>query len=269
MNESNQSLEEVKRFSFGEWSARPQLEDAIALQCHVRDYFCLASSIKACRLGDELLELVSREGENVDMELIPDVIEWYNQAVNFAKEFGLEQEAIARSRLGVLYDRVLKNTEVAKAHFTKCVELVEALKPRTLFLNSWYKDCTDALRRYQDEARAREEEQQQNSRVVVKEKLADVLKDLKDHNSDAISFIKHLYVNYPPKLSSWVKPGEEVMKNWDSLGRSKEYKRLLLEALRRYHPDKVGQNEHGKEWEVLCDEITKMLNLHYESAKDI
>ena len=268
MNDSNQSLEEVKRF--GEWSARPQLEEATALQCHVRCYFRLASSIKACMLGDELLQLASQEEENFDMELIPDVIEWYKQAVNFAREIGLVQEAIARSRLGMVYDKVLKNTDLAKVHFNKCFELVEALKPCTFFLYPWYNECTAALRRYQEEARARDEEEQRKSRAEVKEELADVLKDLNDHNSDAISFIKHLYLNYPPKLSSWVKPGEEDMKKWDSLDiRSKEYKRLLFEALRRYHPDKVGENEHGKEWEVLCEEITKMLNLHYESVKDI
>ncbi|XP_015771618.1 PREDICTED: uncharacterized protein LOC107349932 [Acropora digitifera] len=268
MNDCNQSIEEVKRL--GGWLTRSQREDATTLECHVRCYFRLASSIKACSLGDELLELASQEEENFDMELIPDVIEWYNQAVNFAREIGLVQEAIARSRLGEVYDKVLKNTDLAKVHFKKCFELVEALKPCTFFLYPWYNECTAALRRYQDEARARDEEEQRKSRAKVKEELADKLKDLNDYNSDAISLIKYLYLNYPPNLSSWEKPGEEDMKRWDSLDiRSKEYKRLLLEALRRYHPDKVGTNEHGKEREVLCEEITKMLNLHYESVKDI
>lgn len=270
MNDSNQSLGEVRRL--GEWLARTQLEEEIALQCDVRCYFRLASSNKALSLGDELFELALQEEENFGMELIPDVIEWYKQAVNFAREIniGLVHEAIARSRLGEVYDKVLKNTDLAKVHFTKCLELVEALKPQTFFLDPWYNECIAALKRYQDEARAREEEEQQKSRAVVKEKLADVLKDLKDHNSDAISFIKHLYLKYPPMLSSRVKPGEEDMKKWDSLViRSKEYKKLLLNTLRSYHPDKAGENERGKEWEVLCEEITKMLNLHYESVKDI
>lgn len=263
MNDSNQSLGEVRRL--GEWSARHQLEDATALQNHVRCYIRLASSIKACALGDELLNLSLREE---DMELIYDVIEWYNQAVNFAGEIGLVQEAIARSRLGNVYDKVLKNTDLAKVHFKKCFELVEALKPHNFSSYPWYNECIAALKRYQDEARAREEEQEQKAQAVVKEKLAGDLKDLKDHNSDAISFIKHLYLNYPPKLSSRAKPGEEDMKKWDSLD-SKEYKKLLADAIRFYHPDKVGENEHGKEWEVLCEEITKMLSLHFESAKNI
>ena len=266
MNDCNQPIEEVRRL--GESCERRHIEEVTELEYNVRCCFRSASSIKALLLGNELLELAMQEEQNFD--LIPDVIEWFNQAVNFARGIDLVQEAIASSRLGMVYDKVMKNTDLAKAHFTKCFELVEALKPRTFLLDEWYQDCTAALKRYQDEARARDEEEQRKSRAEVKEELADELKDLNDHNSDAISFIKHLYLNYPPKLSSWEKPGEEDMKKWDSLDiRSKEYKKLLLKALRFYHPDKVNENEHGKEWEVLCEEITKMLNLHFESAKDI
>lgn len=267
MSDCNQPLEEVKRLR--ESCGRRQLEEASELQDNVRCYFRLASSIKARSLGDELLEL-ARQEENFDRDLILNVIGWYEEAVNFAREIDLLHEAIAISRLGMVYDMVLKTTDLAKAHFTKCLELVEALKPYSFFLEPWYKECTAALKRYQDEARARDEEQQQKSRAKFIEELTDELKDLKNHNLGAISLIKHLYLKYPHKLSSWEKPGEEDMKKWDSLViPSKECKKLLTKALILYHPDKVDENEHGKKWKILCEEITKMLNDHFKFTKDI
>ena len=272
MKDCYRPIEEVKRLGFyrGVSCATPDLlADARVLEQDVFYHSCSASSIQARSQGDELLELAMQGEENLDMDLIFDVIDWYKQAVVLAREIDLEQEAIGSSRLGVVYDKVLKITGRAKAYFTKCLELVEALKPRTFFLDKWYKDCTATLKRYQDEARARDEEERQKSRAKFIEDLADELKDLKDHNSGAISFIKHLYVNYPPKISSWVKPGEEDMKKWDSLViRSKEYKKLVLKVLAFYHPDKVDEKEHGKKWKILCEEITKMLNLHFERTKD-
>ena len=273
MKDCYRPIEEVKRLGFytGVSCATSELlTEARVLEQDVFYHSCSASSIQARSQGDELLELAMQGEENLDMDLIFDVIDWYKQAIVLAREIDLEQEAIGSSRLGVVYDKVLKITSRAKEYFTKCLELMEALKPRTFFLHQWYKDCTVALKRYQDEARERDEEERQKARAKFIEELADELKDLKDHNSGAISFIKHLYLNYPPKLSSWEKPGEEDMKKWDSLViRSKQYKKLLMKVLTFYHPDKVDENEHGKKWKIFCEEITKLLNLHFERTKDI
>lgn len=192
MNDSNQSLGEVRRL--GEWSARPQLEDTTALQSRVHCYFRLASPIKACSLGDELLKLARQEEGNYDMELIPDVIQWYNQAVNFAGDICLVQEALARSRLGTVYDEVFKNTDLAKVHFKRCLDLVELLKPLTFVSYPWYNECIAALKRYQDEARAREEEQEQKARAEV---------SWRAERSQRSQFRRHFFHQAPlPQLSS-------------------------------------------------------------------
>ena len=63
----------------------------------------------------------------------------------------VEREAIAESRLGVVYDKVLKMSSRAKAYFTHSFKLAESLKLRVFTTQDWYKDCSKALKKYQDE----------------------------------------------------------------------------------------------------------------------
>ena len=46
-----------------------------------------------------------------------------------------------------------------------------------------------------------------------------------------------------------------------------EVKKLYLKAVIHYHPDKVSEEEHGKKWKVLTEEITKILLRTYECYK--
>lgn len=266
-------IEEVKRLSFyaGVTRAPPEsLAQARVLEQDVFYHTCSASSIQARSQGDQLLEMALQEQEELDMTLVFEVIDWYKQAVVLSKEIDIEQEAIADSRLGVVYDKVLKITSRAKAYFTTSFELAESLKPRIFTSQQWYKDCTEALKRYQDEARERDEREKQKSRAKFIDELSDELKDLKAHKSQAIPFIKHIFLNYPPRLPSWKKASEEEMQKWESFDtNSKDYKKLLVKTLSVYHPDKVDEKQHGMKWKVLCEEITKMLTFHYERTKHI
>lgn len=268
MKDCYRPIEEVKRLSryAGVTRATPELlSQAHVLEQDVFYHTCSASSIQARAQGDELLQLALKGQEELDMTLIFEVIDWYKQAVVLAREVDIEQEAIADSCLGVVYDKVLKITFRAKAYFTHSFELAESLKPRIFTSHQWYKDCTAALKRFQDEARARDEQEKQKARTRFMEELSDELDDLKAHKSDAVTFIKYIYANYPPKLPSWKKPSDDEMEEWESLDTgSKDYKKILTKALFYYHPDKVDEKRHGMKWKVLCEEITKMLTYHYE-----
>ena len=271
MRDCYRPIEEVKRlcrYAGVTRATHEMLEEARVLEQDVFYNTCSASSIQARVQGDQLLQLALQEQEELDMTLIFEVIDWFKQAVVLSREVDIEQEAIAESRLGVVYDKVLKMTFRAKAYFTHSFELAESLKPRIFTSHEWYRDCTTALKRYQDEARARDEQEKQKARAVFMEALSEELKDLKAQKSKVIPFIKHLYLNYPPKIASWKKPSDLEMKKWESLeSGSKECKKILIKALSVYHPDKVDEKLYGMKWKVLCEEITKMLNFHYEQTK--
>ena len=43
--------------------------------------------------------------------------------------------------------------------------------------------------------------------------------------------------------------------------------KLLLKFLSDYHPDRNGDKDFGKKWQVLAEEITKMVTQFYEFTK--
>lgn len=266
MRDCYRPIEEVKRLSRG--LNYEMLEETEILEKDVFYHNCAASSIQARVQGDELLQTALEEQEELDMTSIFEVIDWYKQAVVLAREVEIEQEAIAESRLGVVYDKVLRITLRAKAYFTHSFELAESLKPRVFTSQDWYKDCTTALQRYQEEARQRDDEEKQKARAGFLEALSEELGDIEAYKASAVDLITHVYDNYPPKNPSWQKPSDEAMNKWEELEKdSKDYKKLLVKALSVYHPDKVDENLYGMKWKVLCEEITKMLTYHYEGTK--
>ena len=55
--------------------------------------------------------------------------------------------------------------------------------------------------------------------------------------------------------------------NDKDLDQDRSMKKALLTAIHHYHPDKQDKEKHGMKWAVLCEEITKLLNAHYETRK--
>lgn len=270
MRDCYQPIEEVKRLCriYGGSLNHKMMQEAQTLEKDVFYHTCAAKAVQARVQGDQLLQVALKEEEELNMTLIFEVIDWYKQAVVLAREVEIEQEAIAESRLGVVYDKVLKMTFRAKAYFTHSFELAESLKPRVFTSKDWYKDCTTALKKYQDEARQRDEKEKQKARAAFLAELTEELADIGKYKTRAVDLIKYVYINYPPKNPSWQKPSADDMKKWQEMeSDSKDYKKLLIKALSVYHPDKVDEKVHGMKWKVLCEEITKMLTNHYEGTK--
>ena len=269
MRDCYRPIEEVKRLAHitGD-ELNDLLDEAPTLEQDVFYHSCSASSMQARVQGDHLLTMALEDEEELDMTLVFEVIDWYKQAVVLAREIEIEQEAIAESRLGVVYDKVLKLTHRAKDYFNHTLQLAESMKPRIFTSDDWYKVCVSTLRRYQEEIRQREEDEKSKVRAKYLDELKEELADIKKHDTSATALIKHVYTSYPPKSSSWEKPSDDEISKWDSLERgTKEYKKFLLKALAVFHPDKVDDKEHGMKWKVLSEEITKMITNYYENTK--
>jgi len=106
-----------------------------------------------------------------------------------------------------------------------------------------------------------EEIRQQERQQYIKELEAE-LKDLKeaDVGSGAEGLLRHIYKTYPPKNPEH-KLDDEDLDDRDKV------KKALLTAVLHYHPDKQDTGQHGRKWTVLCEEITRLLNGHYETYK--
>lgn len=56
--------------------------------------------------GDEILKMITTETEDLNINMVWEVIDWYRNAVLLIRERDLELEAIALSSLGRVYAKV-------------------------------------------------------------------------------------------------------------------------------------------------------------------
>lgn len=72
------------------------------------------------------------EEENLNIDMVYEVIDWHKQAVLRTREITeVEVEAIALSRIGKVYDRVLKLKSKAKEYLMRSMQLANSMHPRT------------------------------------------------------------------------------------------------------------------------------------------
>ena len=86
-----------------------------------------------------MLEQVLKEEEDLNMDMVWAVVDWYKQAALLTRENDVELEAIALSRLGKVYDSVLKMKAKAQENLKRSIQLAMSLHPRTF--NSEGKLC--------------------------------------------------------------------------------------------------------------------------------
>ena len=85
------------------------------------------------------MEQVLKEEEDLNMDMVWAVVDWYKQAALLTRENDVELEAIALSRLGKVYDSVLKMKAKAQENLKRSIQLAMSLHPRTF--NSEGKHC--------------------------------------------------------------------------------------------------------------------------------
>lgn len=107
-----------------------------------------------------------------------------------------------------------------------------------------------------------EEEEKTKERAEIKEKMKEELDALdKQHMKlNNKEFLKHIYNKYKPKNPA------HVFEEFD-LKEDIQTKKRLQKAILHFHPDKVDVKEHGWEWKIMTEEITKYLTKRYEIIK--
>ena len=130
-----------------------------------------------------------------------------------------------------------------------------ALFPRTFNTKDWYKDCSQAVERYQREAVQRDGYSWQEKRKPFLEELKSELNALAEASADGyVALLKYVYSKHPPKNPDHTLTGD---------GKTKKAVKM---ALLHYHTDKLSKDEDTK-WYVLCEEICKLISQKYELLK--
>jgi hypothetical protein len=71
--------------------------------------------------------------------------------------------------------------------------------------------------------------------------------------------LRFIYKEHPPKNPM------DVLVETDFSDRAK-LKKIVVKAIHHYHPDRQAAYQDDR-WTMICDEITKLLNNHYQITK--
>ncbi|OWF51011.1 hypothetical protein KP79_PYT19606 [Mizuhopecten yessoensis] len=220
-------------------------------------------------MGDELFEQTIKGDEMVNMDMVWDVVDWFKVAVLRTRErTEMEQEAIAASRLGKIYDKVLKMKDKAKEYVMRSIQLAHSMHPRTFNSEDWFKDASEILKKYQHETQEEDDAEWNKAREEIKKDIKEQLDDLEkaDKKGD-IGFLDYVYEKFPPK-NPLHKELFEVLSKPSDIDYSKT-KKLYQKAVVNYHPDRANVEENGVQWKVITEEITKLLNRRYNRMKGL
>eukprot|EP00057_Strongylocentrotus_purpuratus_P014238 XP_011668712.1 PREDICTED: uncharacterized protein LOC100891882 [Strongylocentrotus purpuratus] len=223
----------------------------------VNTHMCIAETIMARVSGDALLSKDLNEQETINSDTIWTVIDFYKQAAMLCRDKDLEQEAIAYSRLGRVFGKVLILPSRGKDYHKKAIQLALSMTPRTFHGVDWFMESTAFVEDFQKRLH-KDEEEDKDKEAALKEMKEDVDKLSEMANKKGgLDFVKDIYKTWPPKA-----PGAKLNEKLST-------KKLLLKAITHYHPDKVDKEVHGKNWFYFSGEITKHLNSKYTCYKGV
>uniref|UniRef100_A0A7M5XJG0 Uncharacterized protein n=2 Tax=Clytia hemisphaerica TaxID=252671 RepID=A0A7M5XJG0_9CNID len=252
-------IEELKRSKTPEFT-----EQAETLKLDLKYNLAFTESLQTIRIGDELLESHLKDQEDLSMDMVYTVIDRYHEAMVLARDIEVEVEAIALSRLGSVYAKVLKRKDRATECFKNSIELAMSLTPRVMNDTPWYKEANDTLLKYQQKSILAQDAKREAERQKHLTELSEELSDLSTaaENQKTKGLVLHIFDKYPPKsMSARLKiPSKEDLDGLEEPNLRKFIQKMLL----YYHPDKVDESEHGSKWKVLCNEITKILTSKLE-----
>ncbi|CAG0896400.1 unnamed protein product [Darwinula stevensoni] len=217
----------------------------------------IAQAMQAIYIGEELQKKAVYDEETTDVELLWDSADWFTKAILCSRDRDLENEAIASSKLGLIFIQLLNLKEKGYKLLEYALQLTEALKPRSFVTQPWHQECVKAMSDYQQKRQAEEDAKLAKERAPYIEKLKDLLQVVKEAADDSpYKLLRHVYSKHPPKKGKLKDPLD-----------ASTLKKRLKKALVHYHPDKNTVTEHGMEWFVLCEEIYKYLSVKYTIQK--
>jgi len=265
LESNNRFFVEALTFSKKARELEPHFENSQQLVVEAEDLFerrfillCVCRSVRTRIMADHEFDRLIDDTDEFAFEMIWQVIDLLREAILLTREKDIEHEALCLSRLGKIFDKVVKLRDKAKECYKKAIELALSLTPRNMAGVDWYDEVLSAYQKMQQEDTLRQDEAMNRGRQAYLTKYRDVLAKIDQASTNgAMKLLEHIYVAHPPRnkdhrLSET--PSANNLKN------------LLRKAVCHYHPDK---HVNDLEWQFLCQEIVKRLNTHYTLFKGV
>ena len=219
------------------------------------------SAMQANHHGICMLAQLLDDDEDLDMDLLWEAMDWFKRAELLTRELDVEQEARALSYMGKIFFKVLKLRERASESLVRCIQLAMSAHPRTFDSQEWFQTANTLLSEIQQQRQREEDQTTERERAPILEKLKEVLdKLLEAKGQGSTHFLKFVYATHAPKNSDH-KLDETLLPD--------KLRNVLKTALLHYHPDKNRKEQHGIEWHVLCEEISKVLTNFFNISKSV
>lgn len=252
-------------------------DDVESLKSQVYYQRCICESSSKIAVGEELLEYTIMNSDeslsNFDDGTILLSIDAFKEAQVLARETSLLQEAHATGRLGYIFRVMpsLRNPEKSNVYYLHSFKLLESERNclQAVKLTEWGRDVVSQRERIQREMAEKNDQR----KAPILEKNKDILEQLKRNlgiecscRNDIADALMFLYDKYPPSTANGNEDKLKVKAKLDKL----EYSSAIRTSISQFHPDRNREDKVGFERHVMCEEITKMINLMYSKLmKDI
>ena len=241
---------------------------------HTRwSYLACSESAKFRLLGDEMKSQLLYDEEVLNVELLWLCVDQYRASMvaasrSYEGAVSHENEAIAASHLGQLFDKVLKSYPAARTLYLHAIHLADVITHQcgaVFFHCEWYqvakKGIEEDNKRNEGFNAAEIARQREPILLKLKSELAAIetaVASFSGRDYSAHAVLLHLYSKHPPKVENFTFDPAALDKD-----QSEDVKKALMKAITHYHPDRTYNKSAGIDWLILCEEITKTLNNCY------
>lgn len=177
----------------------------------------------------------------MNVDLVYDALDNYNNAIKLTYDIDLEIEAYSSFSLGRLQYRALKNNQKAKKHYNYAVRLCEAMKPKIFTETAWHQLMMVHMNEIIQEEQRIEDMNRLENEAEIRAQCQKKLEELNDVMKGGVSeFLKHIVANYKSYLNNELPGSLSEEDLW-----SAKIKKTLIKLTKHYHPDKINTMPKG------------------------
>lgn len=132
--------------------------------------------------ADRLFDDCMMQSEALNFEMVWIILDLYKASEMHCRNVDIENEAIAISRQGRIFYKVLQLRSKAHTYYRAAFDLATALHPRDMTNCDWFMECKLAMEDFQKSKVREEEERKAKERAPYLGKMKEVLDLLKSHS---------------------------------------------------------------------------------------
>lgn len=139
-------------------------------------------SINLREQADHLFDTYVMQCEELNFDIVWHILDMYKASQMHCRDIDIENEAIALSRQGRIFYKVLTLKDKAHLYYRASFDLATALYPRDMNKFDWFKDCKLVLEELQKAKLMKEEADREKERAPYLGKMKGILDALKAHS---------------------------------------------------------------------------------------